>query len=180
MSTSKSTTRVGDELEKRIFGLLQAEIDADRLFFRKQDCKVFAKKGYYSRDRRSNIVFDISVEAYLPGADKYSMLVLVECKNYTHPIPVADVEKFFSKLQQVGAANAKGIIATPASFQSGTREFAKAKGIGLMCYFSADNFKWELRRSPSASTLAKSAPGSGVEAGLNSETFQNTSFDLYL
>jgi Zn-dependent peptidase ImmA (M78 family) len=180
MSRQKNTTRVGDELEKRIFDLVQAEIDADRFFFRKQSCKVFAKKGYYSRDRCSNIVFDISIEAYLPGADEYSMLILIECKNYSHPVPVDDAEEFFTKLQQVGAANAKGIIASPAPFQSGAREFAKAKGIGLMRYFSAENFKWELRRSPSASSRAATVPGSDVEAGLCSATFQSASFDLYL
>ena len=180
MSTQKSTTQVGNELEKRIFDLVQAEIDADRFFFGKQHCKVFAKKGYYSRDRCSNIVFDISIEAYLPGADEYSMLILIECKNYSHPVPVDDAEEFFSKLQQVGAANAKGIIASTAPFQSGAREFAKAKGIGLLRYFSAENFKWELRRSPSASIRADAVSGSDVEEGLISSTFQSTSFDLYL
>lgn len=180
MSNQKSTTRVGDELERRIFDLVRAEIDADRFFFRKQNCKVFAKKGYYSRDRCSNIIFDISIEAYLPGADEYSMLILIECKNYSHPVPVDDAEEFFTKLQQVGAANAKGIIASSASFQSGAREFAKAKGIGLMRYFSAENFKWELRRSPSASSRTATSSGSNVEEGLASATFQSTSFDLYL
>ncbi|MEQ0777683.1 ImmA/IrrE family metallo-endopeptidase [Paraburkholderia tropica] len=180
MNTKTSTTRVGDELEKRIFDLIQTEINADRFFFGKQHCKVFTKKGYYSRDRCSNIIFDVSIEAYLPGAQEYSMLILIECKNYSHPVPVDDAEEFFAKLQQVGAANAKGIIASPAAFQSGAREFAKSKGMGLLRYFDAENFKWELRRSPSASVRAHTESSFDIEQGLSSETFQSSSFDLYL
>jgi len=69
---------------------------------------------------------------YLPGSREYSALVLIECKNYGHPVPVDDVEEFFAKVQQVAAANAKATIASTASFQSGAREFAKSKGMGLI------------------------------------------------
>ena len=54
----QNTTRKGNALEKRIFEYFQAEIAADRFWAKKANCKVFSKKGYRSRDRNTEIVFD--------------------------------------------------------------------------------------------------------------------------
>lgn len=176
-----STSTTGDFLEKRILDLFQTEIDADRFWAKKENCKVFWKKGYHSKDRNSDIIFDVSIEIYLPGANEFSTLVLIECKNYTHSVPVDDVEEFFTKVQQVAAANAKAVIASTASFQSGTRTFAKSKGIGLMRYFDAINFKWELNRSPSATARSTSADETYlIEDALSRQDFRSLAFDLYL
>src|SRR5688572_9084792 len=140
MTSSLTTSSRGITLEKRIYDLFQSEIDADRFWAKKENCKVYWKQGYYSKDRAREIIFDVAVEVFLPGAKEYSALVLIECKNYSHPVPVDDVEEFYSKVQQVAAANAKAVIASTAPFQSGTRTFAKSKGIGLMRYFGSDNF----------------------------------------
>jgi Zn-dependent peptidase ImmA (M78 family) len=176
-----NTTRIGDTLEERIFGLLRTEIEADRFWAKKENCKIFRKKGYHSKDRDGEIIFDVSIEIYLPDAMDYSMLVLIECKNYTHPVPVDDAEELFTKVQQVAAANAKAVIASTASFQSGTRAFAKSKGMGLLRYFDASHFKWELRRSPSASARGHDADaGLLVEEGLSRQDFVSIEFDLYM
>lgn len=79
-----STTALGDSLESAVYTLFKTEIEADRFFLKKANCKIFRKKGYYSKDRKQKIVFDISIEVYLPDATKYSMLMLIECKRYTH------------------------------------------------------------------------------------------------
>ena len=57
-----NTSRVGNVLEKRIHDLFQAEIDADRFWAKKANCKVFWKKGYHSKDRNKKITFDVSIE----------------------------------------------------------------------------------------------------------------------
>ena len=181
MPTLRSTTETGNELERSIRDLFQTEIDADRFWAKKKNCKVFWKKGYYSRDRQTEIIFDVSVEVYLPGAEEYSALVLIECKNYGHRVPVNEAEEFYAKVQQVAPANVKAVIASTASFQSGARTFAKSKGMGLIRYFSPDNFKWELKRSPSATARSTSAEEAElVEAGLAQEDFRSLAFDLYL
>jgi len=96
-------------------------------------------------------------------------------------VPVDDVEEFFAKVQQVAVANAKAVIASTASFQSGTRSFAKSKGIGLMRYFDTAVFKWELRRSPSATARSTSIEDSYlVQDGLARQEFRSLAFDLYL
>ncbi|MFM9884027.1 MAG: ImmA/IrrE family metallo-endopeptidase [Burkholderiales bacterium] len=181
MTVPRSTTRKGNALERQIRDLFQTEIDADRFWAKKKNCKVFWKKGYYSKDRGTEIIFDVSIEVYLPGAREYSSLVLIECKNYEHRVPVDDVEEFYAKVQQVAAANAKAVIASTASFQSGAREFAKSKGMGLIRYFSPNNFKWELKRSPSATARTTSAEEAElVGFALAQEHFRSLAFDLYL
>jgi Zn-dependent peptidase ImmA (M78 family) len=176
-----SSVLVGDKLEEAIFSLFRSEIDGGRFFAKKSNCKVFRRKGYYSQDRRAKIIFDVSIEIYLPGAVDYSVLMLIECKNYKNSVPVDDVEEFFAKVQQVGAANSKAVLASTAAFQSGAREFAKSKRIGLLRYFSSENFKWELRRSPSASARGVGAEGEReVNEGLDFQDFKSEVFDLFL
>lgn len=176
-----STSGKGDELEIAIFKLLQAEIEEDRFFAKKSCCRIFRKKGYYSRDRQSNIVFDISIEISFPGAGDYSMLFLVECKNYGHRVPVDDVEEFFTKVEQVGAANTKAVVVTSAAYQAGALAFAKSKRMGLARYFPPNELKWDLRRSASASAGGEASESSySIDAALAHSAFRSSVFDLYL
>lgn len=176
-----NTTAIGDALEERIFSLLDAEIRADHFWAKQENCRLFRKKGYYSKDRESDIVFDISIEIYLPGEDDFSELVLVECKNYGRSVPVDDAEEFFLKTQQVAGAGVKAVIASTAAFQSGTLTFAKTKRMGLLRYFDTGNFKWELPRSPSASARRSNASSAdSVHEGLFREDFESHVFDLFL
>jgi Zn-dependent peptidase ImmA (M78 family) len=175
-----SSVEKGNFLEKKIHDLLQSEINEGRFFAKKKHCRVFWKKGYFSKDRGSEIIFDVSIEIYLPGAKEYSLLILIECKNYSSSVSVEQAEAFFAKIQQVGAANTKAVLASTASFQSGTREYAKSKGMGLLRYFNPANFKWELKRSPSATARTISAEDSDtVHAALSQDDFRSLVFDLY-
>jgi Zn-dependent peptidase ImmA (M78 family) len=176
-----STTKRGDALEKDIYDFFELEIKADRFIAKADCCKLRRKPKYFSRDRGSEITFDVSIEIYLPGAEDFTMVVLIECKNYTHSVPVDDVEEFFSKVQQVAAAKSKAIIASTGSFQSGTREFARSKGIGLLRYLSPDDCKWELMRSPSTFDKIDSHSGSlNIDAGLSQQDYKSDIFDLFL
>ena len=178
---SKSSVAVGDSLEIAIRDLLESEIAAGRFWAKRANCKIFRKKGYYSKDRASKIVFDVSIEVYLPKATEYSMLVLVECKNHKRTVEVGEVEEFYAKVQQVAAAGGKAVVASTASFDRGSQAFAKSKGMGLIRYFDSSNFKWELRRSSSASARGTDASEAAfVEEGISREDFRSTAFDLYL
>ncbi len=181
MPAPPRSKRNGDGFELCIRDYFEALIAADRFWARKSCCKVRWKPKYYSRDRQAHITFDVSIEIYLPGAEEFSSVVLIECKNYSHSVPVDDIEEFFAKVQQVAAANAKAILASTASFQRGTREVAKSKGIGLLRYFAQDNCKWELKRAPS--TTARSLfPDDAhlIENGLALQDFVSPVFDLYM
>jgi hypothetical protein len=175
-----NTVAVGDSLETKIFSLFESEIRNNRFWAKQECCKIFRKKGYYSRDRQTNIVFDVVIEIYLPGSRDFSMLMVIECKNYSHSVPVDDAEEFFAKLQQISGANVKGVIASTNSFQEGTRNFSKSKGMGLLRYFDKTNFKWELTRSPSAGFRTPSEDNAhAIADGIGRQEFQSQVFDLY-
>lgn len=175
-----NTVSKGDALEIPIFDLIKAEIDAGTFLFRSECCRIFRRKGYYSKARESEIVFDVSIEVYLPGAKQYSLLVLIECKNYNQAVPVNDVEEFFTKTQQVAAANSKAIMVAPSGFQPGGLKFAESMGMGMARYFQPSGLKWELWRSASASYAGKSAnEGVDFEDALTREDYASSYFDLY-
>ena len=55
-----NSTQAGDKFEKEIFSLLESEINQNRFLFMRESCKIYHKKGYYSKDRAKDIIFDIS------------------------------------------------------------------------------------------------------------------------
>ena len=176
---STNTIKKGDAFEERIFKILESEIENDRYFIKKSWCKIFRKKGYYSHDRKSNIIFDVSIEVTRPGEEQYSLLVLVECKDYKGSVPVNDVEEFYSKILQVTGVNAKGIFACTSSFQEGARNFAKSKGFALIRCFEPGGFKWELDRSQSASLGSGLGNWAMINQGISQNDFKSPVFDLF-
>lgn len=181
MSIVQNSTKKGTEFEELMYRYFAAEIRNGRFFAKPQCCKVRKNPKYHSRDRSGDITFDVSIEIFLPGSTELSAVVLIECKNYTKAVPVDDAEEFFAKVQQVAPAKAKAVLASKASFQLNTRKFAQAKGIGLLRYFSQDNCKWELRRSPSGSVRTGVAVDvSEIVSGLTNPDHISEVCDLYL
>jgi len=175
-----TSTGRGLDLEQQVFSLLEAEIKANRFIAKPECCAIFHRKAYYSRDRQSNIVFDVSIEIILPGATTPSTVWLIECKNYSHPVPVNDVEEFFAKVQQVAAAKAKAVMVTNNSFDRGTLEFARAKGIGLLRVFPLGQLKWVLHRSPSSLHTSRSDNRErDIWTGLTQQHYQSRRFDFF-
>ena len=176
-----NTVAKGDRFEAIIREFIEEEIDNDRLYVNKKYCSIFSKKGYYSKDRGKNIVFDVSIENRLPDQEGISLLCLIECKSYSRPVQVDDVEEFFSKIQQVSGANIKGIIASTNSFQESAVNFARSKGIGLLRYCSRDDMKWILPRS----TLRNGSYGvergdrMSIYRGITEESFRSLYYECY-
>jgi hypothetical protein len=54
----------GRDFEIEVMNALQRALKDKELPFFAESCKLFRHKGYYSRDRRSKIIFDISIEIY--------------------------------------------------------------------------------------------------------------------
>lgn len=175
------TTKKGDALEIAVFNLLKAQIDSDRFITRKDCCRIFHRKGYYSEKRKKNIIFDISIELSFPGYADYSILMLVECKNYAKAVPVDDVEEFFAKIEQVGEARTKGIFISNNALQSSALTYCKSQGMGVARYFDGQDLKWELQRTASASFAGNSAANDEVAyAGLTLPDFRSSVFELYM
>ena len=170
-----SSVEKGNRLEDQVFDLFTTEIKAGRFLAKPSCCKIFRKKGYYSRDRQGDVVFDVSIEISLPGESVPSMLFLLECKNYGHAVPVDDIEEFFAKTQQVAASNCKAVVVSTNSFQKGTFNFAKSKGIGLLRYFGPSKRKWILHRTPALFFAASEADTSWKRAyeAVTNESFSS-------
>lgn len=176
------TKAKGDKLEIAIFDLLSQKISEDRFFARRECCSIYNQKGYYSRDRESEIIFDVAIEIREPGATDYSILYLVECKNHRRKVTVGDLESFFAKVNQVGGARTKAVVASTSGFQEGALKFARSQGIGLLRYFNRDRVKWILQRSPSGWGLPSGQlgdAGAEISQALKDEDFQSRCFDWY-
>lgn len=174
-----TTIQKGNSFEDKVFNFFKNLIDSNDFYIQKEYCKIFAKKGYYSKDRKKDIVFDITIEVYLPNKSQYSILIILECKNYNHKVPVDDLEEFYSKLSQVSGS--KGILVSSNAFQEGAFNFAESKNIGLLRYRDKSDLDWILERSPSGIVSSKYA--SKVEGivyhNLRSDKYQNNYFDCH-
>ncbi|OGS76173.1 MAG: hypothetical protein A3D31_00950 [Candidatus Fluviicola riflensis] len=137
-----NTTLKGNQLEKRLYLLLSDLLNNDLYYLNRKNSHVFEKKGYYSVARESEIVFDVTIESYLPGVSDFSILHVFECKNLAKNVTVDDIEEFSSKLDQVGKHNTKGIMVSTKGFGSGTKRFAKNLKIALLLIKSNNDLEW--------------------------------------
>ncbi|WP_176329988.1 ImmA/IrrE family metallo-endopeptidase [Oceanospirillum sanctuarii] len=173
-----NSVQKGDRFEVKVYEFLKREIDEGRFFVRKENCEIFLKKGYYSKDREKDIIFDISIEITIPGQSSYSILVLVECKSYQKKVPVDDVEEFFQKTQQISGGNIKGIVFSTNAFQDGAFKFSKSKGIGLVRLSENNDHDWILTRSPSSLMGAAVCEENNARNFLTIESYRSPVFDF--
>lgn len=159
----ESSTAKGTKLENQVYDLISELLSQDNFIVPKKHSKVFKKKGYYSSKRDKEIIFDITIETTLPNADKYSTLVIIECKNLGKKVTVDDIEEFGSKINQVGEHNTKGIIITTNSFQESAFNIAKSEGIGLIRLNSSNEIQWINYRKDSSSQATNAIEKSNVE-----------------
>lgn len=124
-----NTVQKGDIFEVKSLSIIQKLIEDEILYLPQDQIRIYTKKGYYSKDREKDIIFDLTIEIWPPGADRYIMIYIIECKNYNHRVPINKVEDFHSKIGQVSGVNAKGIFITNSPLQEAAFNFAKNKGM---------------------------------------------------
>lgn len=144
-----NTVKIGDEFEAKSYGLICSAIKNGDLGISELSARVYQKKGYYSKDRESDIIFDLSIEIWPPKAERYSLLFLIECKSSIrgNNVPVSDVEEFYTKMNQVAGSAVKGIMITNNEFQKGGLTFAKNKNLMLIEVKNEDNYNIILHRT---------------------------------
>jgi hypothetical protein len=140
----KNTVEKGTKFEERVFNIMKNLLDTGQLPWANPFCsEVFMQKGYYSRDRKSDIKIDVSIEVYhSKEIRELSMLGLIECKDYEEPIPVGKIEEFYGKTVQIAGLKCKTIFVTSSNFQEGAETFAKSKGIALVRLLHEDQINW--------------------------------------
>lgn len=122
----------GEALEIQVRRMLELELHEYKLGLAPGDAQIFHRKAYFSKDRGSDIVFDVVIEVHRPGASEPWLVWVWECKDEGRPVAVDEVEEFSSKLQQIGVHGVKGTVASRNGFQQGAVEYAKSKRIGLL------------------------------------------------
>ncbi len=143
-----NTTKKGDLFENRVFDYLKQYVSNGESFLNPSWCQFFKKKGYYSEKRKGDIKVDLSVESYSENADKWSLLLIVECKDLKAPVPVDDVEEFVAKVDQISGKNVKGLFFSTSGYQRSALTYAESMGIGLIRMLPDDKVEWVLRRTP--------------------------------
>jgi hypothetical protein len=138
------TVAKGNAFEDTVFEIIEKELKNDRLGLSPSQAKIFRKKGYYSKERKSNIIVDIAIEVWPPNAKNYSLLWVCECKNYGSTVPVNDVEEFKAKLDQIAGKNIKGVIASPNALQQGALDYAQSNGIGVVRILPNNQVTWTM------------------------------------
>ena len=136
-----NTIKKGNAFEDKVYKFIEDELADNRLHVIGNRSKLYQKKGYFSRDRQSEITTDTSIETFLPDASDYSLLTVIECKDYSTAIPVDDIEEFHSKVQQISGDNIKALFITTAALQKSALSFAKSKKIGVIRYLPDGQIK---------------------------------------
>lgn len=137
-----NTNLKGQTFEDLVFAEFHHELENDNLFVSANKSKIFQRKAYFSRDRGRNILTDISIETSLPNAKEYSLLTVIECKDYSSAIPVSDIEEFHAKIQQISGDNIKAIFVTSNAFQKSALTYARSKKIALIRYLAPNQIQW--------------------------------------
>src|SRR4051812_29628722 len=123
-----SSVGKGSRFEAKVYAYFRKLIDDGQFFADRDCCRIYRQKRYYSRDREAEITFDVAIEVCMPGSADYAVLVIIECKDYSSPVEVGDVEHLFTRMEQVSGGNTKGIIVATSEFQSSAVAFARSKG----------------------------------------------------
>lgn len=139
-----NTTAKGDAFEKRALGIIKNMIEEKRIAVMENAYTVQEKRPYYSHDRKGNIIFDLTIEVKPPDANKYSLIYIIECKDYKTPVSIDRLEAFCSKIEQVAPRNSKAIFITTSRFQKSARNYADSKGIMLIGVDSNNHYNIEL------------------------------------
>jgi hypothetical protein len=124
--------RSGEALEIQVKRMLEFDLQAGKLGLSPGNAQIFHHKAYFSKDRGSDIIFDIVIEVRRPDALEPWLVWIWECKDEARPVAVDEVEEFSSKLQQIGVHGGKGTIASRNGFQHSAVQYAKSKRIGLL------------------------------------------------
>ncbi|MES2591754.1 MAG: ImmA/IrrE family metallo-endopeptidase [Bacteroidota bacterium] len=155
MTNKLNTTKIGDEFESKSLAIIKKVIEEAQLGHLAPCLQIFSKKEYYSPQRKKNIKFDLTIEVWPPGAARYVLIYIIECKDFATRVPVNKVEDFINKLQQVSGVNVKGIFISNSPLQEAAYNIAESVGMMFIQGESSDDYKIILHKSNRSSQTNK-------------------------
>jgi Zn-dependent peptidase ImmA (M78 family) len=139
-----NTVQRGNAFENRVYSKIKKLVESGNFGLDSKRSFVYQKKSYQGKSG-CNIVFDISIETFMPDATEYSVLTLIECKDYkNNPIQVDKIRDFSHRISDVGGH--KGYFFTTSKFQQGVLSIARQEKVGLAIMDNTDNIDWKIRR----------------------------------
>lgn len=147
MTNKLNTTEIGDKFESKSLDIIKKVVEEEQLGHLADHLKIYQKKGYYSNIRKKNIKFDLTIEVWPPGANRYVLIYIIECKDYKKRVPVNKIEDFHDKIRQVSGVNVKGILITNSPLQKGGFNIAESVGMMVIQGESSDDYKIILHKT---------------------------------
>ena len=170
----------GNPLEDAIFNIIQYILKSDRLRLSPVQARLFRKKIYFSQERQTKIISDISIELWRPQALYYSLLWICIFKNYDHIVPVSDLEDDKTKLDQLEGRNIKGVIASANAVQHEALDYARANGMGIIRILPNDRVRWVIDKANiAANGPEEEANPREITIGLTSQNHTGQNHNLY-
>ena len=144
-----NTRRVGTEFENKVFDYVSSLLDTEGfLGSTKKYSKVFKHKKYKCAATDREIDFDITIETYNPQAnsDEWSSLIILECKNYSQKVDIADLDEFTAKMNSISRSAIKGCMVSTVGYSRTEIDQAKKDHIALTV-FANNDMEWYTTRN---------------------------------
>ena len=129
-----NSTQKGDNLEDAFYAYLLDEKSRGGLVYGlpPDNCKIYKKRSYLSKQRGAPVQFDVVIELYQPGRDAPFLYVIFECKNHARGVPETHVRDFSHKLREMFGHSAKGVMVVSSRLQSGAEAIARSESMGIV------------------------------------------------
>lgn len=128
-----SSVEKGDAFEFDSYKRIIKAVENEEFGFSKKYARILQKAKYYSKKLEKEIVFDLAIEIWPPNATNYSNLYLIECKSYsTKKVPIGDLRKFASDVNDVAELNGKAIFITNSKYPDSALTYAKNTGMMII------------------------------------------------
>jgi len=146
-------------LEDEVFAILQSMIDADRLPYKKDQCRVYRRRAYHSPDRGGPVNFENVIEVFrspdFADDTKPAHVVFYECKDQGRNVEVGEIDEIVARLGVSFGLSMKAYVVTRKRFSRGALNTASSKGIGLIKIMPEDKLHFVIELLTVQSIAAK-------------------------
>lgn len=128
-----SSVQKGDKFEDLSYQKIIEAIEDEKFAFPLKYARVKRKARYFAEAEGKDIVFDLAIEIWPPGAENFMQLFLIECKSYaTKKVPIGDLRKFCHSISEVAHLNVKAVFITDSSYTDTSLTLARNKGVMMI------------------------------------------------
>ena len=151
----RNTTKRGGDFENRVYSLFKELLRNEELGISSKNAQLFRKKRYFSERRKKYIEVDLSIEITISNSTNPFMAIIIECKDYSSPVSISEIEEFESKVRQISGLNCKAIFVTSNALQESAYNYAVSGGIAIIRLMPENQVEWITYNTSNGSSLGK-------------------------